>query len=260
MIHEQYNQIIQLGKNMKKMTPVQQQVKDNFLERFKNSPYNYLLPGERILCQMFNVSRPTLRKVMDNLEEEGLITRIHGKGSFYTGNKVSVDYSHSNTLGLGLSNVLHNNGGITRSHVLQQEIEFPSPEIATHLNIPEDEIVFHLKRQRFINDILYNLSDDYIPLQLCPELMHLDFTTRSLISTLEEYSIIPYKEEKTIEIKKADFQEAAYLQLFEKDPISITHIQTYDADGKIIQYATSKADAYKSRFHIISTINSPSDK
>ncbi|MDO5146920.1 MAG: GntR family transcriptional regulator [Eubacteriales bacterium] len=241
---------------MKKITPVQQQVKDNFLNHFKNSPYNSLLPGERILCEMFHVSRPTLRKVMDILEEEGLITRIHGKGSFYTGNKVSIDYSASGSQGLGLSNVLHNNGGITRSHVLQQEIELPSAEIATRLNIPENEIVFHLKRQRFINDILYNLSDDYIPLQLCPALMHLDFTTRSLFSTLEEHSIIPCKEEKIIEIKKADFQEAAYLKLMENDPISITHIQTYDAQGKVIQYATSKSDAYKSRFHIVSSIDS----
>ncbi|MNI79367.1 UTRA domain protein [compost metagenome] len=99
---------------------------------------------------------------------------------------------------------------------------------------------------------MYSLADDYIPLKICPKLIDIDFTEHNLFRTLEEYNVTPYKEEKNIEIRKADIQEATYLNLNENDPISITRITTYDKEGNIIQYATSKSDAYKSTFKIIS--------
>src|SRR3546814_17357015 len=45
-------------------------------------PIGYRLPTERELVQQFGLARNTLRKVMDGLADEGLITRHVGRGTF----------------------------------------------------------------------------------------------------------------------------------------------------------------------------------
>ena len=229
------------------------ELRDKMLSYFSDFKHFSPLPSERKLSEIFDVSRPTIRKALEILEKENIIVRIQGKGTFYVGDKVPIDYSSPKHNGLGLSSILHSAGKITKNHVLQQDIEFPEPDVALNLNLSKDEMVFHLKRLRYVDDELYSLADDYIPLKICPDLINIDFTTHNLFKTLEAHNVIPYKEDIEIEIVKADIQEATYLNLKENDPISITRILTYDKNGNTIQYATSKSDAFKSRFRIITT-------
>lgn len=49
------------------------------------------LPTEQRLCQQYHVSRQTVRKALSLLEEEGLITKKQGSGSFITGLSDSPD-------------------------------------------------------------------------------------------------------------------------------------------------------------------------
>lgn len=233
--------------------PLHLEIKNKMISYFANLEYYSLLPSERELCHIFNVSRPTIRKALEKLEMENIIVKIPGRGTFYIGSKVPIDYSDSNHNGLGLYSILNSVGKFTKSRVLQQDIEFSKPDVAVCLNISKTDMVFHLKRLRYVNEDLYSLADDYIPLKLCPNLIDIDFTNHSLFQTMEENHVIPYREDKNIEIRKADIKEATYLNLKEDDPISVTHIITYDKDSNIIQYATSKSDAYKSRFRIITT-------
>ena len=54
---------------------------------YQNKPYYSPLPGERELCEIYKVSRPTVRKALEVLESEGCIVRFAGKGAFFIGNK-----------------------------------------------------------------------------------------------------------------------------------------------------------------------------
>ena len=54
---------------------------------YENKPYYSPLPGERELCEIYKVSRPTVRKALEVLENEGCIARFAGKGAFFIGNK-----------------------------------------------------------------------------------------------------------------------------------------------------------------------------
>ncbi len=161
---------------------------------------------------------------------------------------------------VGSLSILNYAGKITNSHVLQQDIEVPGKELIMRLQMQEDELVFHLKRIRYVDGELYNVVDDYIPLKLCPKLIEVDFANASLMKTMEENQIIPFREEKTIEIFKANAMEAAYLNLQVGDPISVTRIKTYDKNMNVIQYAISKSDAYKSRFRVTSITHSDKER
>ena len=205
--------------------PLHERVRDEMERRFADLAYFSPIPGERELCQQLGVSRPTVRKALDLLAAENKIVRMQGRGSFYTGEKVPVDYA-----------------------------EAARGNLAAMLGLAGETLVFHLKRLRYVDERIYAVTDDYIPLALCPELVRVDFTSSGLLRTLEAHGVRPYAEDKTIEVIHASPEIALYLEVAEQAPIFVTRILTTDREGRVIQYATSQADAFRSRFRVRSTI------
>lgn len=59
-----------------------EQVKKYLLEKMKKSGDGDILPSQNELADKFKVNHLTVRKALENLEHDGLIYRIHGKGTF----------------------------------------------------------------------------------------------------------------------------------------------------------------------------------
>ena len=62
--------------------PKYKKIKAYILEGIASHSFADALPSENKLAEFFSVSRMTARKAMDELEKEGHINRINGKGSF----------------------------------------------------------------------------------------------------------------------------------------------------------------------------------
>jgi len=71
------------GDTMKR-TPLYEQLKAYLKQIISENidTKDYLLPSETLLSQMFNISRITSKKALNDLENEKLITRLKGKGSY----------------------------------------------------------------------------------------------------------------------------------------------------------------------------------
>jgi len=61
-------------------------------------PAGYRLPPERDLVEQFGIARNTIRKVMDQLEQEGIITRHVGRGTFVSDTPSSTNIEKADSL------------------------------------------------------------------------------------------------------------------------------------------------------------------
>lgn len=237
------------GIHEKKEKPLYAQLRDAILERFSSLTYYSPLPGERELSEIFGASRPTIRKALDILEGEGKIARMPGKGNFFLGSKAHTDHQLDSTM--GFYNDVQHQGKDTKSKVLLQNVEKATEEISEKLHISSGERVFHLERLRYIDGNLYSLTNSFLPMNICPDLLKTDFTEKSLYNTLGEYGIYPYKMHQVLEMKAANFYEALHLEIKEGEPVAVMSSTTSDTEGNIIEFVTTKTQAYKTKYEMI---------
>lgn len=215
------------------------------MESCEKKSYYSPLPGERELCEIYHVSRPTVRKALEMLEKEGCIVRLPGKGAFYIGSKQTAENSKSHTKNIAFYNRVNLRGDYTYSKVLTQKVVQADADIATALEIQEGEKVFRLERLRYINGELWSLADSYSIFSICPELMKYDYSERSLHNTMASYGHIPYRAKRHITVRYADEYEIFNLELKPGDMVSVFETYTYDQNGELLEYSISRFNALK---------------
>lgn len=155
-----------------------------------------LLPSEPELCQSFGVSRTTVRQCFKLLEDEGLVIRRRGMGSF-----VSVPKVHRNLSNLYSFTRQMNEMGIKpSSRVIRFLLAEPSPEIAKELDVKTGERIFSFTRIRYANSEPQLIETTNIPESICDFLTGKMLESGSLYSILiEQAGIIPYSARETYE-------------------------------------------------------------
>lgn len=109
------------------------------------------LPSEAELCKKYNVSRATTMAALQMLQNESVIYRIQGKGTYVSKQKFSRDLSSSRNTFFG---IMGSEKPITPStQILQIRTELLDSEVAEELGVKPNEKAVFLKRLRFIDDI-----------------------------------------------------------------------------------------------------------
>lgn len=122
---------------------------------------NEPLPGENALAEKYQVSRLTIRRSLDLLQQEGLIERRQGSGTYPTANKVKVQPLPADIKKL-LAH-LDKLGANTKAVLLSFDYEKPSADVQHRLELPANARVQKATRVRYHDDAPFSYLVTYVP-------------------------------------------------------------------------------------------------
>src|SRR5262249_23585341 len=138
--------------------------------------------SELELCEKFNVSRTTTRKAMQILEKEGLITIIHGKGTFVS----SSIFNQSLIRFYSFTDEMKKIGKVPSSVVLSFDTIKADDQIYKKMNICSEELVYKLVRVRLADDEPILFETTYLPVSRFPGLKKEQFEARPMYEIFQQ--------------------------------------------------------------------------
>jgi GntR family transcriptional regulator len=206
------------------------------------------LPSEAELCNSYGVSRTVVRQTLSDLENERLIVRFKGRGSFVAEPKTSEHLVQSLT---SLHEDVQARGQQLVTTVLRLETELVSPYVADILGLaPGAEIVL-LERLRIVDGVPWQLNTAYMPYALCAPLLELDMSQRSLYEVLEQdLALELHRGQRSVEAGIAGEVVAEHLAIRTNDPVLILSGATYLTDGRPIEHFVGIHRGDRSRFDV----------
>lgn len=231
-----------------------EEVSEKIRNYIKGIEVNASVGSERELAELFNVSRPTIRKALNSLEEEGAIYKVPNKGYFKNSSEEKYVDHELNTF-IGFFEDATSQEKNVSSKIIQQTVITGDKEVAKKLQVNEDKEIFVLERLRFIENEPICLVLTYIVLDRAPSLLSADFSKESLYQKLEEENIKLTKAHRSIEIKRAKVNEQSLLNLAPNEPIMLFESLGFLKDGTPIEYTKSRYPGFKVKFETEVDIN-----
>lgn len=215
--------------------PLYTQIKEILRARILDGSYqpHQQMPSESEMMAAFDVSRITVRQALNDLQNEGLIFRIHGKGSFVSKPKAFQDLGRLQ----GFGEAMRQMGYETFARVLSIKTVLPSPQVAEKLQLPKRAKVTELQRVRFLNREPISLDVTYVPSSIGQRLAKEDLAARDIFVILEnDYGLALGHAELQIGSALADEMLAAQLKVEAGSPVLCIERTTHTADGAPIDY------------------------
>lgn len=196
------------------------------------------LPPERELASDLSVSRITVRKALDGLVADGLLTRKHGAGTFVSG-RVEKQFAKLTSF----SEDMKARGRTPRSEWLLRASGNVTPEEALTLNLSPGAPVYRFHRIRFADDLPMALEYSTIP---GFGLATADAVEDSLYVALQAAGNRPTRALQRLRAVCVDGERARLLGVEPGSPALYIERRGFLDDGRVIEATQSwyRGDAY----------------
>lgn len=231
--------------------PLYVQIKETLRKRILDGTYapHSQMPSEHELCAMFGVSRITVRQALGDLQKEGILFKLHGKGTF-----VSKPKAFQNVTSLqGFAEAMSSMGYEIVNQLRSCRIVKANRHVAQRLDVPEGAPVAEIHRVRMLNREPVSLELTWVPEALGKRLANADLVTRDIFLILEnDCGIALGHADVSIEAILADDDIAHALRVEEGSPVLRIERLTHDASGTPIdyEYLYFRGDAFQYRLRV----------
>lgn len=227
--------------------PLYSQLKNLIIEKIENGEYpeNSRIPSEQELCDLFSISRPTVRQAISELTNNGYLFKEKGKGTFVAPSKSIID--------------IKSYSGFTDS-ILDSEVPGERQVISTKTIIGNDYKkigeVFNTSDAEFAEIMyltkncgdVYSLNKSYIPLAYFPSIIEDINRKKPSYDILRgKYPLIPVKTKSTLEVIYTDQSDAQLIQVQMGQALIRIESILYSKSGQVVEYIISKYRADKCR-------------
>jgi GntR family transcriptional regulator len=196
------------------------------------------LPPERDLAQDFGISRITVRKALDALVADGLLTRRQGAGTFVAG-RVEKQFSKLSSF----SEDMAARGRVVRSDWLDQAEGAVTPDEALMLGLSPGSPVYRFNRIRYADELPMALEHAVIP---GFALSGLGVVGRSLYAALQETGMRPVRALQRLRAVSFGPEQAKLLGIDPGAPGLFIERRGFLEDGRAVEATQSwyRGDAY----------------
>ena len=203
-------------------------------------PPGSAMPAEQTLAAEHGVALGTMRRALELLVEQGLVERIHGRGTF-------VRSGLSGAPMLRFFRFGDRAGETPQSRILsRQGVEAPA-EVAQALAIGKGEPVLRAKRLRSLGGQPCLLEDIWLPLPAFAALTNdpVDAWGDLLYPLFaERCGVHVHRAVDAISFDRLSAAEARSLQLGAGDPCAKVTRQAFDLAGRCVEYRITRGDAH----------------
>lgn len=236
-------------------TPLYAQVKESLVQQIASGEIqpDEKLPSERELCEIYKVSRLTIRQAMNDLKNEGMIYTAQGKGT-YAGRLSKVKHGLSNIVGFNKS--LLARGLKPKTKTLYTRLQ-TNPHAASFFRVPVETQLFNTGIVGFGNDEPMVFYDTYCLTEVGEKVSEIAakvsgeeeaYTTHELY---EAAGIHLEKAVQTLSAMTADGNLAQILSVAPGMAVLKLSSEVYQSGGEPLEFKNAyyKADQYS--FHIV---------
>jgi GntR family transcriptional regulator len=224
--------------------PLYYQLKEILLEFVRFSPVGSCLPTEEQLCSIYQISRPTARQAIRDLEVSGNVVRIKGKGTFVADPKVRQTISAVQDF----EDIMAEAGRKVGIKLLEIKRSVCEERGCRALDLSPRTDIYILRRLLSVDNVPMAMSLTYLPFDRFPELEKKNIETLSLNRLIrDEYGYEIKKAAKTLEAKIVSDFEAELFGVKKGSPVQYVETTSYLQGDLPIEFTMERFRADKNQ-------------
>jgi len=201
------------------------------------------LISERELCELYDVSRTTVRLALKELEKLGYIYKVHGRGTFVAKKpeekqNLVENYSFTDSM-LKLDKV-------PKTIITSFEKIPVNKHLAKMMKLDKEKDVYRLERVRLADEEPMMYESSFLPESNFPEL------SRKLLEAKPLYGVFEENYNERVRFADEEFsasllseKESEMLKIDQNEPCQRIQRLSYNANDEIIEYTRSVARSDK---------------
>jgi GntR family transcriptional regulator len=194
-------------------------------------PARQAIPSEVALAEQYGVSRVTIRATLDKLEQDGLISREKGRGTFPIPAKPLVSKAAPADM-RGFLDSLVQLGLRTKAKVLEFEYTVPPPLIAQRLSLPPGSVVLRSTRLYTSKGAPFAYATGYLREELGRTFTKADLDKGPMLPLIQRAGVRVARVEQIVTSRLADPKTAELLEVPIGSALTLMERVIYDENNR----------------------------
>ena len=192
------------------------------------------LPSEIALTERFHVSRVVIRQALRILEEEALIERVKGRGTFVA---TGIAEDAAPRITGSLEDLIHV-GPDTTTKVIGFGLVKATPDLAEVFGVDEGADLFYVQRVRLVADRPLAVLVNHLPYDVGAQIPVGELTEKPLIVLIEKRAHVTIEwASQVFQAVAADDEMAQLLGVDMLTPLLKLTLTVYSVDGSVVNLA-----------------------
>lgn len=214
--------------------PLHLQLKDVLAGEINKGVHKEKIPSERDLMERFSVSRTTVREAISHLVQEGILEKVHGKGTFISQKPPVHEWLDSLN---SLTETVKKMGMVPGSTLLKSEAVLGMNYVSDLL---QTDSLFTIERLRTADSTPIAIERHFYSKEIGIQLAKYDLETSTIYDLLENNLGIELVEaEQFISCKEVSLEDAEKLDIQPGSSVLCVERLITDANDQPIEYYTS---------------------